>query len=534
VKLPLSAQAAAREETLLAQRKDGKGVAKPLDRAAPRSIPVLKRKADLGGPPAGAKKGRGASGAAVCKVSPRVRLQGFEAKGHVYQLTEEGFTVDANDASFLFCGLCAKRVNVKSDRILAHLGSAEHAAHKERRGRQEARFVFINEALNKAQELGAVASGASEGVTRGVSKETVTFRVKTVVSLLSAGVALSKLDRLRPHYEEYGRLSLTNSKHMQRHIPVVRAGIVDETRAWIAGQRCQVVLDGASVDGEMFGVGVSIVDRETYTRQTRCVALRMYDSSFNGIQLAREINRIILSDMSVNPDDVISIVHDRAAYNYTATTALRPFLRHAVVIGCLAHTAHNLGDKMSYSSLSQLEQGLSYMWTMSRKAKSAWQQRTGWYPPTASANRWWSKWEVQRYICENWGDLLSYLDSLKAQDFCEATVKKLLQLLNGWKEIIAAKPAANGKPAVPAREVVHKGMAHSVMVELAAVVGYGQRWVDATKEWEGDSLVALFAYDRLRELEIANEVLVFPLVEAVARSFVQELVKSTGQAALCR
>ena len=86
VKLPLSAEAAAREETLLAQRKDGKGVAKPLDRAAPRSVPVLKRKEDFAEQPAQAKKGRGASGAAVCKVSPRVRLQGFEAKGHVYHV----------------------------------------------------------------------------------------------------------------------------------------------------------------------------------------------------------------------------------------------------------------------------------------------------------------------------------------------------------------------------------------------------------------------------------------------------------------
>jgi len=525
-KPPLNAAAEAREEAILATGK--REAAKASKLAKPRAVAVndggaRKRKSVEGeaGAAASPKRRKATRGAASggskkqCKVTPETRLRDFvTAAGKT--LPQEGFVLNKTNRKFLFCKRCNKAVTTFADRIADHVASDSHNAGGEAAARAGERQALVEDALAAAQRQNMVASGAAEDIG-GVPQKVVEYRLETLEAWLKAGCKLSKLQVFRPTMEQHAQMPLTDSSHMRRLVPVLRNIEVAELRLWVAtAQSIGLAVDSATREGECFAVTARIVNRKTFVPETRVIALRCYESSFSGTQQAAVINRICFQ-LGIEPDKILMIARDRAAYGKTCFQALQPFVPNAIDSECFPHTCSHVGEQMNHKSLSTFVQGLSYIWTTSNKGRSKWEDRIGATPPTSSDSRWWSWWECMSYMMQRWGEVEPYLRELEGNNFCAESVTKCFQLLNGYTEHHRGKPDAT--PPVPPSKTVHRSMRHSIMLELAAVVDWGEQFRKVTALLESDGHVIMDAYDLIQKLEYGIMYPAWPNVEAVSKAY---------------
>jgi hypothetical protein len=535
-KPPLSAEAAAREAAILGKTKP----AAPSKLAQARSVSVndggqRKRKASKSKPDEGSEggddaaegdpdaapartRGLGASAAKACSVSAETRLR--EAVVNGKSIRDHGFVRNTNNVALLWCAPCGKETTTLLDRIKDHINSASHKAASERAQRQKAKFSYINEALKAAAANNQVATGAHAD-RGGVSEKTARYRVKVLKAWLESGCELEKLDVFRPTMEECSQDTLTAANHMGELIPILRNGLVAELRAWLADKHVQLALDGASREGECFGLTARIINMTTFLPETRLIALRCYDSSFTGVQLAGELNRIVC-ELHIAPLNIICTSRDRAAYGKVAMAATKPFWTNAVDMECLPHTLSHVGEHMKHASLTEFHQAISYIWNMSSKARVLWEERMGHKPPRHAANRWWSWWQMMSYVMERFGEIDGYLRDLRGNEFCKESVAKLERLLNGWTE--ERRGDATARPPVPPSRKQHAPMRHSIMLELAAVVDWGQQFVEVTALLESDGLVVVDVFNMLLRLEYAMSMPVWTNVNAVSSAYYAKFV----------
>ena len=111
-----------------------------------------------------------------------------------------------------------------------------------------------------------------------------------------------------------------------------------------------------------------------------------------------------------------------------------------------------------------------------------------------SDTRWWSRWEVCHQVLWQFGDVLPFLQS--NTDFFPATTAKLMQLLSDTQKY------------------------SYLQLELAAVVDYGERFVKATHDLEGDGPLVLRCYEVLSILNASIHTAHFPKVVVVADKLV--------------
>ena len=85
------------------------------------------------------------------------------------------------------------------------------------------------------------------------------FRFEVVESFLSGGIALAKVDALRPLLEKYGH-RLTNRAHLSELIPVVLENEKDKLKKELKDvKEASVIFDGTARLGEALAVIVRYV-----------------------------------------------------------------------------------------------------------------------------------------------------------------------------------------------------------------------------------------------------------------------------------
>ena len=450
-------------------------------------------------------------------MSAAARLSNFFVDG--VSIRDHGLEKDRTTGE-LWCRPCLKPVTTKSDRIKEHIKSVSHKEAVQAAKNKDLRLQYVDTALAAAAANNQVATGAHAN-NGGVKEKVVHFRLNVLRAWLRSGCELEKLDPFRPTLEEYSQLRLTSANHMGELIPVLRNAEVLELRAWLAGKHVQLALDGASREGECFGLTARIINMLTFKPETRLIALRCYSSSFCGKQLAAVLNTIT-HEFGIAPLDIIATSRDRAAYGHVAIEALKTFWSNSVDMECLPHTFSHVGQHMTHASLMEFHQGISYMWNTSWKARKLWEERLGQMPPRETANRWWSWWQMMRYVMERWGEMDGYLRDLRTNEFCKETVLKIERLLNGWVE--EKRGNANANPPVLPSRIQHAPMRHSVMLELAAVVDWGEQFVEVTSLLESDGLVVVEVFDMLLRLEHAINMPVWTNVNAVSKAYHNKVV----------
>ena len=321
------------------------------------------------------------------KGDARDRMRVYTVDG--LRLSEHHLALNVANHNTLFCECCFEEVN--TDVIDKHVRTNKHRSNAEAEKRAAERAVFIDKALATAQANGQVATGVHENSRGpGVSESVVKARLALLEGALLAGIEVNKIDAFRGTWEKAAKTPLTGASHIRELIPIVHKAHVAEVRAFVSGKLVALAVDAASRDGECFAVTARTVNAETFVPETCLIAVRMYAASFNGAQLAKEMSKISF-EMGIAPGDIVVAIRDRARYGKVAMDVLLPIWDNALDMECFAHTLNHVGEQLKHPNLDPLLQALSYMWSVSPKARFMWKQLTGRMPPTASETRWWSR-----------------------------------------------------------------------------------------------------------------------------------------------
>ena len=161
------------------------------------------------------------------KIKPEVRVKEFP--GEFLEVRK----------GKLFCVACREEVSLKKSTVKNHIYSGiKHKNSKKRLAEKEARERDLSSYLQKQDKEEPAAATM-------VSMEERIYRIRVVEKFLSAGVPLSKIDRLRGLLEENG-LRLTNSTHLYDYIPLLLKQEKEKIRTEVAGTVVSAIFDGTT------------------------------------------------------------------------------------------------------------------------------------------------------------------------------------------------------------------------------------------------------------------------------------------------
>ena len=325
------------------------------------------------------------------------------------------------------------------------------------------------------------------------------FRFEVVETLLLAGVAISKVDILRPLLEKYGE-RLTSSSHMNDLIPAVldkeKEKLKDELSVV---KEASIIFDGTARLGEALAIIIRFVQQDCRPTQ-RLLRLEVLAKPLKGNELAQRLMTCIAVDHSFKPDMILAGMRDGASVNTNAIKQLLFFYPNIMDITCFSHTIDNVGSKFVFKVLDLFFHYWVNLFAHSCNAKLLWKQRTGKSICSHSNVRWWSKWEVLNQVADYFGDVAPFLqdnDNLSPQNR-----QHLMDILNDPQEL------------------------QQLRLELAVLVDAGVHFVTATYYLEGDGPLIFTCFERLSAVQHAVAVGHYPCTEAIAREI------AAGDAAL--
>ncbi len=219
--------------------------------------------------------------------------------------------------------------------------------------------------------------------------------------------------------------------------------------------------------------------------------LMLLAKSVTGEELARQIISVISTEMSISSDLVVGAMHDRASVNNVAMRTVKVIYQNLLNVGCFSHTLDRVGENMKTPVLDQFFKAWVGMFSRSPKTRDRWRELTGLSPPSYSATRWWSHYEVLVKLLSTFGDVSNLLDD---DDISPANAAKLRAIL----------------------EDVPK--CRKLKMELAVTVDCMEPFVKATYNLEGDGFLALEVYEQLTALYIAITSKHMPNVKAMAKA----------------
>ena len=419
------------------------------------------------------------SGAKRCRGAVQNEPKSIRASERVKEYPDELLVTSPGNK--LFCSGCRETVSLKKSVINMHIKSAKHNKMKQAVLSKKSRDVSIVEALKCYDR-------SEHPIGETLSDDTRVFRVNVVTTFLKAGIPLEKIDMLRELLEEGGR-SLTSSSHLRQLIPFVLNQELERLKKMIAGRAVSVIFDGTTHVAEAFVVVLRFIDDE-WTVHQKVAQLLLLEKSLTGEEVARLLVEVLSAKLGIVSNLVVAAMRDRASVNNVAMRTVAVLYNCIMDVGCFSHTLDHVGEKMCTPNLDKFIRSWIQMFSHSPKTRLAWTSQTGLSPPSYSATRWWSKFEVMHKVHDAFGDVVTFLDK---DDLPPATSGKLLAILND-----AAK-------------------CRKLKMELAMTVDSMLPFVKATYELEGDGLLALSAYRQISKLYTTISAQNFPNVKAIAR-----------------
>lgn len=79
-------------------------------------------------------------------------------------------------------------------------------------------------------------------------------------------------------------------------------------------------------------------------------------------------------------------------------------------IGCFSHTIDHVGENMKTPVLDDFSKAWIGLFSRSPKTRLSWRTKTGLPPPSFSATRWWSRFEMIQQVINAFGDVSSFLE----------------------------------------------------------------------------------------------------------------------------
>ena len=119
-------------------------------------------------------------------------------------------------------------------------------------------------------------------------------------------------------------------------------------------------------------------------------------------------------------------MRDRASINSVAMRTVSILYKQMLDIGCISHTLDLEGKHMMTTVFNDLVKSWIGLFSHSPKSRLLWMTLTGLSPPSYSATRWWSRFEVIQQLLKVFEDVVAFLSS---RGLPPATSTKLLEIL---------------------------------------------------------------------------------------------------------
>eukprot|EP00734_Pompholyxophrys_sp_LG126_P000246 Pompholyxophrys_sp_v1_NODE_68_length_2521_cov_1.980130.p2 type:complete len:145 gc:universal NODE_68_length_2521_cov_1.980130:1759-1325(-) len=112
-------------------------------------------------------------------------------------------------------------------------------------------------------------------------------RMRVVEDFLAAGIALNKIDSLRPLLE-VNNWSLTDSSHLRQFIPAISKKFQENLKSELTNKKISVIFDGTTKDGEAVAVVIRFLCENFVIKQS-LVRFRLLSKSLSGEELATSL-----------------------------------------------------------------------------------------------------------------------------------------------------------------------------------------------------------------------------------------------------
>ncbi len=136
-------------------------------------------------------------------------------------------------------------------------------------------------------------------------------------------------------------------------------------------------------------------------------------------------------------------------------------------VGCFAHTLDHVGENMQTPILEEFIKAWISLFAHSPKSRLVWRTQTGLSPPSYSATRWSSTFEVIHQVHNSFGDVPVFL---RNGELPPVTTGKMLKILDDQPTFRKLK------------------------MELAITIDAMEEFAKATYALEGDGPLALVGY----------------------------------------
>ena len=178
-----------------------------------------------------------------------------------------------------------------------------------------------------------------------IAEHTVVFRANALDAIITAGIEVNKLDKLRGWIERIGNNSLSRSDHMQAaYLPVLIRKEIAKVKSEIKGQVVGVYHDGTTHDGESFAIVVRWCDEDLHIH-TRVIRVAWLRGSMSNEDISAEL-LAALFEMGIKFENVFAWMHDCVEANQKSyRDTLMGACQYSDDDGCLPHTGSHVGEK---------------------------------------------------------------------------------------------------------------------------------------------------------------------------------------------
>ena len=167
----------------------------------------------------------------------------------------------------------------------------------------------------------------------------------------------------------------------------------------------------------------------TYGRLNSILFTYLLAKPVNGDGLARKIITVLSTELGVAGSKLLACMRDGASVNRKAMNTLRIMYPKAMNVICFSPALDLVGSTFATPNLDKFMKLWPRIFQHSSKAKLLWREKTGKSFKSYSPTRWWSKWECQKQMMLQWGEVPAFL---AATDVAPKSCQKFQTLLQNF------------------------------------------------------------------------------------------------------
>jgi hypothetical protein len=242
----------------------------------------------------------------------------------------------------LWCGLCKTNIGSGSQACATHCGGKKHTEKKDAAdaGGVEKNTEQIQVSIHQFKGV-LEAEGKTVAGLNTVDKETQVLRAETLEEIITAGIEVSKLSKLRSWIERRMGFSLADPHElMATYLTPLRMKEADTLRSEFAGDDLFVgqYHDGTTHNGEAFATVWRAV-RPGFVFVNRCVRVSWFRGSLNNMGISASLLDTAGTHMRKPLTMVLANMHDCVSANLKSyNDMLSAAMMYSDDNGCLPHT----------------------------------------------------------------------------------------------------------------------------------------------------------------------------------------------------